>query len=161
MACRPPPPRSLFPKDLTEAYEYSIETIYNTSRKQHHLQRSSSDCTDTHAIWWERRIGTSQCALFLFGKQIYKEGEQVYGRVANLVKCIIDLCLQYPLSEMMMKPASDPEYYGRLVKELNEAPTRSWLQSKIQKWKGAFRFKWSIYIIKSIERILLDYWWSR
>lgn len=40
-----------------------------------------------------------------------------------------------------MKPASDPLYYERLVKELDEAPNRSWLQSKIQKWKGAFRFK--------------------
>ena len=48
--------------------------------------------------------------------------------------------IQYPLSEKMMRPASNPNYYDGLLKELNEAPTRSWLQSTINRWKGFLRF---------------------
>lgn len=48
--------------------------------------------------------------------------------------------IQYPLSEKMLKPPSNPEYYERLIKELDEAPRRSWLQSKLARWKGFLRF---------------------
>lgn len=47
---------------------------------------------------------------------------------------------QYPLSEKFIKPASNPTYYTDLMKELEEAPKRSWLQSTINKWKGSLRF---------------------
>lgn len=47
---------------------------------------------------------------------------------------------QYPLSEKMMRPASNPNYYDGLLKELNEAPTRSWFQSMVIRWKGSLRF---------------------
>lgn len=47
---------------------------------------------------------------------------------------------QYPLSEKMLKPHSNPKYYENLLKELDEAPRRSWLQSKLNKWKGFLRF---------------------
>ncbi|KAL2057693.1 hypothetical protein ABVK25_002077 [Lepraria finkii] len=46
----------------------------------------------------------------------------------------------YPLSERTMKPASNPKYYDDLLKELNEAPTRSWFQSMVSRWKGFLRF---------------------
>ncbi|MCJ1295115.1 hypothetical protein MMC34_006676 [Xylographa carneopallida] len=46
---------------------------------------------------------------------------------------------KYPLSEHLMKPQSYPQYYDNLVKELDEAPTRSWLQRQINKWKGSLR----------------------
>ncbi|KAF6235605.1 hypothetical protein HO173_006288 [Letharia columbiana] len=46
----------------------------------------------------------------------------------------------YPLSEKMMRPASNPNYYDGLLKELNEAPTRSWFQSMVIRWKGSLRF---------------------
>ncbi|KAL9103316.1 MAG: hypothetical protein Q9163_001622 [Psora crenata] len=47
---------------------------------------------------------------------------------------------KYPLSERMMKPASNPTHYEDLVKELEEAPNRSWLGAKLNKWKGFLRF---------------------
>ena len=46
---------------------------------------------------------------------------------------------QYPLSPKMLQPASNPKYYDDLIKELDEAPRRSWLQSKIKKWRGMIR----------------------
>ncbi len=48
--------------------------------------------------------------------------------------------MQYPLSEKMMRPASNPTYYEGLLKELDEAPKRSWFQSVVNRWKGSLRF---------------------
>ncbi|MCJ1381512.1 hypothetical protein MMC17_004623 [Xylographa soralifera] len=46
---------------------------------------------------------------------------------------------KYPLSEHLMKPQSNPKYYDNLITELEEAPTRSWFQRQINKWKGSLR----------------------
>ena len=64
-----------------------------------------------------------------------------YWEEMNMVGTMADLCwVQYPLSERMMRPASNPNYYDGLLKELNEAPTRSWFQSMVNRWKGSLRF---------------------
>ena len=47
---------------------------------------------------------------------------------------------QYPLSERMLKPTSCPAYYDELIKELDEAPHRSWFGRFINSWKGFIRF---------------------
>ena len=39
-----------------------------------------------------------------------------------------------------MKPASNLDYCDRLLKELNEAPTRSWFKSMVDRWKDSLRF---------------------
>ena len=44
--------------------------------------------------------------------------------------------VQYPLGENMTRPQGNPEYYTRLMKELEEVPERSWLASKMNSWKG-------------------------
>ncbi|APA14348.1 predicted protein [Sclerotinia sclerotiorum 1980 UF-70] len=48
---------------------------------------------------------------------------------------------KYPLTSKTLKPASNPTYYEDLVKELEEAPKRSWFQQQVNKWKGALRFQ--------------------
>ncbi|MCJ1247712.1 hypothetical protein MMC30_004927 [Trapelia coarctata] len=47
---------------------------------------------------------------------------------------------KYPLSQHIMKPLSNPEYYDTLLHELQEAPNRSWFGAMINKWKGYIRF---------------------
>ncbi|ESZ96798.1 hypothetical protein SBOR_2799 [Sclerotinia borealis F-4128] len=49
--------------------------------------------------------------------------------------------IKYPLTSKIMKPASNPTYYEDLIKELEEAPHRSWFQQQVNKWKGALRFQ--------------------
>ena len=49
------------------------------------------------------------------------------------------ILLQYPLSERMLKPASSPAYYDDLMKELDEAPNRSWFGRLVKKWSGFIR----------------------
>ena len=46
---------------------------------------------------------------------------------------------QYPLSERILKPASSPRYYDELIKELDEAPNRSWFGRLVKRWKGLIR----------------------
>ncbi|MCJ1429094.1 hypothetical protein MMC29_007007 [Sticta canariensis] len=47
---------------------------------------------------------------------------------------------KYPLSDRIMKPASNPAYYDNLLREFREAPQRSWFQTLINRWKGFLRF---------------------
>ena len=51
-----------------------------------------------------------------------------------------DFNLQYPLSDRIMKPASNPAYYEDLVKELDAAPGRSRWKAIWNRWKGIVRF---------------------
>ncbi|EPE26964.1 hypothetical protein GLAREA_02878 [Glarea lozoyensis ATCC 20868] len=46
---------------------------------------------------------------------------------------------QYPLGSSFMKPTSNPTHYKDLVRELEEAPNRSWFSSMLNKWKGSLR----------------------
>lgn len=48
--------------------------------------------------------------------------------------------VQYPLSDGLMKPLSNPEYYENLVKELEEAPKRSFFGRLLNSWKGFVRW---------------------
>ncbi|KAI4755042.1 hypothetical protein E4T45_14615 [Aureobasidium sp. EXF-8846] len=47
--------------------------------------------------------------------------------------------LQYPLSNAMMHPASSPEHYTTLVRELEEVPDRSFFQRIATRWKNMVR----------------------
>jgi cytochrome b pre-mRNA-processing protein 6 len=47
--------------------------------------------------------------------------------------------IQYPVGENMLRPKGNPEYYEKLMKELDVAPQRNWLQSKLSSWKGWIR----------------------
>ncbi|KAL9609572.1 MAG: hypothetical protein Q9167_005665 [Letrouitia subvulpina] len=49
--------------------------------------------------------------------------------------------LQYPLSDKIMKPQSDPIHFERLLKELDEAPNRPWWQMQWLRLKGMVRLK--------------------
>ncbi|RPA79787.1 hypothetical protein BJ508DRAFT_363016 [Ascobolus immersus RN42] len=46
---------------------------------------------------------------------------------------------KYPVTDHILRPASNPDYYQKLVDEIDEAPKRSWLGRKINAWKGWIR----------------------
>ena len=48
---------------------------------------------------------------------------------------------QFRLSDRMMKPASDPQHYQNLAKELEEIPDRSWLGRLVKRVQGMVRFR--------------------
>ncbi|PMD14048.1 hypothetical protein NA56DRAFT_636842 [Hyaloscypha hepaticicola] len=48
---------------------------------------------------------------------------------------------KYPIKGTFLKPASNPTHYTDLVKELEEAPDRSWWSLQVNKWKGFLRFQ--------------------
>ena len=49
--------------------------------------------------------------------------------------------LQYRISERLMKPKSNPTHYTDLMKEIEEAPNRSWFGRIGKKLGGLIRFK--------------------
>ncbi|GKT56148.1 hypothetical protein ColTof4_13930 [Colletotrichum tofieldiae] len=48
---------------------------------------------------------------------------------------------QFPLNGELLEPASQPTYFQDLLRELEEAPTRGWLQNVSKKLSGMFRFQ--------------------
>lgn len=62
----------------------------------------------------------------------------VIGKGGRQIELMMRLA-QYPLSERMLKPASNPAYYDALIKEIDEAPKRSWFGRFVNKWKGFIR----------------------
>ena len=48
---------------------------------------------------------------------------------------------QYTLSERMMKPASNPNHYTDLARELEEAPDRTWFGNLTRRLQGMVRFR--------------------
>ncbi|KAK5049345.1 hypothetical protein LTR84_004274 [Exophiala bonariae] len=46
----------------------------------------------------------------------------------------------FPIPPNVRHPRSNPAHYDELVKELEEAPTRSWTDSLMKKIKGSIRF---------------------
>lgn len=47
---------------------------------------------------------------------------------------------QYPLQEKILRPASNPEFYTNLERELAEAPNQTWLGRKMKWLKNMVRF---------------------
>ncbi|WYZ33783.1 hypothetical protein EsH8_I_000059 [Colletotrichum jinshuiense] len=48
---------------------------------------------------------------------------------------------QFPLNGEILQPESQPTYFQDLLRELEEAPTRGWLQNMSKKLSGMFRFQ--------------------
>jgi cytochrome b pre-mRNA-processing protein 6 len=48
---------------------------------------------------------------------------------------------KYPLSPAVLRPASAPEHYERLMAEIERAPQKSWWQAKVDEWK--MKIRWS------------------
>lgn len=46
----------------------------------------------------------------------------------------------FPIPQTVRYPQSNPSHYDDLIKELEEAPTRSWTDSLMKKIKGSIRF---------------------
>lgn len=48
---------------------------------------------------------------------------------------------KYALSPGVLKPASSPEYYTKLMEEIEKAPKKSWWEAKVDEWK--MKIRWS------------------
>ena len=48
---------------------------------------------------------------------------------------------KYALSPGVLRPTSSPEYYTRLMDEIEKAPKKSWWEAKLDEWK--MKIRWS------------------
>ncbi|KAF2259989.1 hypothetical protein CC78DRAFT_536723 [Lojkania enalia] len=47
----------------------------------------------------------------------------------------------YPLSPTVLRPTSNPGYYDALMKDIGEAPNKSWIRAKMDEWRMKIRWK--------------------
>jgi len=47
---------------------------------------------------------------------------------------------QYPVPPQVLLPTRNPTYYADLIAELEQAPSRSWWQRTVNRWKGFIRW---------------------
>ncbi|KAK8044054.1 hypothetical protein PG993_004078 [Apiospora rasikravindrae] len=64
-----------------------------------------------------------------------KQANALYSLLDNRYK------KKYPITGTLLQPKSNPTYFTDLVKELQEAPNRSWLDRFILRIKGVVRLK--------------------
>ncbi|KAL3426224.1 hypothetical protein PVAG01_03015 [Phlyctema vagabunda] len=69
--------------------------------------------------------------------------EKVELAQANVLYSLLEnrYSKQYPVSDSLMKPKSNPTHYTDLIKELEAVPDRSWWGNMVNKWKGFLRFQ--------------------
>ncbi|KAK8118207.1 uncharacterized protein PG998_006488 [Apiospora kogelbergensis] len=83
-------------------------------------------------------------ALYSLLENRYKKKVSNDADITNAT-CKSDLLtwksLQYPITGTLLQPKSNPTYFHDLVKELEEAPNRSWLDRFMLRVKGVVRLK--------------------
>ncbi|TDZ59677.1 hypothetical protein CTRI78_v005131 [Colletotrichum trifolii] len=64
-------------------------------------------------------------------------------RQANALYALADdrFKKQFPLNGELLEPKSQPDYFNNLLSEIEEAPTRGWLQNMSKKLSGMFRLQ--------------------
>ncbi|TKA82115.1 hypothetical protein B0A55_01818 [Friedmanniomyces simplex] len=67
----------------------------------------------------------------------------VGGKEVNAAYLLLDntFTKQFPLPQSLMKPASNPNHYTDLARELEEAPSRTWFGNFAKRVKNMVRFK--------------------
>ncbi|KAG9246179.1 hypothetical protein BJ878DRAFT_498151 [Calycina marina] len=62
---------------------------------------------------------------------------------ANLLYSLVEdrYLKRYPIKGTLMTPASKPTHYTDLIRDIEEAPGRNWIQSTMNKFKGLLRFQ--------------------
>ncbi|KAH0610023.1 uncharacterized protein H6S33_012569 [Morchella sextelata] len=77
------------------------------------------------------------------GRPVVKFDEGRAAREINALGSLLEdrYRKKYPVSDRILKPRGNPEYYDNLIKELEQAPGRSWWETKLNAWKGYVRMK--------------------
>ncbi|XXH01061.1 hypothetical protein Hte_007412 [Hypoxylon texense] len=71
-----------------------------------------------------------------------KQANALYSLLDNRYKKKdINKELQYPITGSLLRPKSKPTYFTDLVKELEEAPNRSYLERMLLRLKGVVRLQ--------------------
>jgi len=121
-----------WPVDRVRPENVSFQKIMK-QRIDKHLQQSSPSAASSS-------VKSNQTVLSAVAPQRFTERGEL--EQANVLYSLLEdrYAKEYPLSESLRNPASNPTYYDDLVKEMEEAPTRSWMGGLVKKIKGSLRF---------------------
>ncbi|KAL7276887.1 hypothetical protein RUND412_000127 [Rhizina undulata] len=77
------------------------------------------------------------------GKPVIKFSETDAHRQLNALASLLEnrYVKRYPVTDHLLKPKAKPDYYENLLRELEQAPNRSWLQRMLNSWKGWVRMQ--------------------
>ncbi|KAK7931025.1 hypothetical protein PG985_001737 [Apiospora marii] len=82
-----------------------------------------------------KRFESKSASGALSDEEELKQANALYSLIDNRYK------KKYPITGTLLQPKSNPTYFTDLVRELQEAPTRSWLDRFIIRVKGVVRLK--------------------
>ncbi|MCJ1337100.1 hypothetical protein MMC09_002379 [Bachmanniomyces sp. S44760] len=127
-----------WPVDLLRP-DVSFKTVIQRriSNEERHGQSSLATPADKHEIEQANALYSLLEDRYLKKVHTYLDpcfGIQDEAWSSHLIE------IQYPLSQNLMRPASNPAYYDNLLAELQNAPQRSWIGNMINKWSGFLRF---------------------
>ena len=85
---------------------------------------------------------TKQTQAMASAVEAQKWDEQAELEQANALYSLLEnrYAEQFPLSDRLKAPASNPTYYDDLITEMQEAPNRSWFGGMMKRVKGSLRF---------------------
>ncbi|KAK8115660.1 hypothetical protein PG984_012162 [Apiospora sp. TS-2023a] len=82
-----------------------------------------------------KRFESKTTSGVLSEEEELKQANALYSLIDNRYK------KKYPITGTLLQPKSNPTYFTDLVRELQEAPTRSWLDRFVLRIKGVVRLK--------------------
>lgn len=70
---------------------------------------------------------------------LWQEGAEV--KQAQVLASLLEnrYASKYPMPASLRNPKSNPTYYDDLIREMQEAPNRSWFGGVMKRFKGALR----------------------
>ncbi|KAK6524619.1 hypothetical protein TWF281_011522 [Arthrobotrys megalospora] len=77
-------------------------------------------------------------ALLVYKDYPLSDAEKQWGAIRGLVANRYQK--KYPVNKLA-EPGFDPEYYKRLIAELDQAPKRNWLTAYLNSWRGFIRWE--------------------
>ena len=117
-----------WPKDLVRPENVSFQTLMRR-RLDHHTgqaiskapgKESGSAAATASPILWQEATEVKQTQVL---------DSLLENRYAS----------KYPMPASLRNPKSNPTYYDDLVREMHEAPNRSWFGGVVKRFKGSLR----------------------
>lgn len=104
-------------------------------------QRSSCANPDQGIEPRAGRPQANQCALLPHRESLQEQGGCRPALPTRQSSLLTQERSQYRVPESFLKPKFNPNYYSDILKELNEAPTRSYFQRVAKRVQGMFRLE--------------------
>ena len=122
-----------WPVDRVRPEKVSFQTVMKARLGKHNTGVSGNNAAES--------INANEAMVSAVEPSRWNENAEMVQ--ANALYALLEnrFAKDYPMDQTLRKPASDPEHYDNLVREMDEAPTRSWLGGLTKRIRGSLRLK--------------------